>query len=304
MVTQSERIASGGLATSTEQRLRELTRWGGFTSFLSPSALVVGQSVGVDPVAQVVGLSAGRIVPGYLRIADRWKRPVASGSSAGASWSGSDTARWQEHPQIVRCWDVVRQRALSRLRQQAERLGCQAVVGVVPRREFEPNGEEGHGILEFTGTAVRIDDWTKRKTGPVLTLASMSEVALMLGSGIEPVGIAGGVGRVELRPAQSTMRATRRSGARVPSFELDDLTHSIYEVRRGAMRGLGSEAAKLGATGVLDVRLEVERRGSPTAQLPGVDFTAFAISSAIRRTRAPTGQSVRAVVHVEGRSGG
>ena len=48
--SELDRIGRGGLATSTEKRLRELTRWGGFSSFLDAPDFSVGESVGIHPV--------------------------------------------------------------------------------------------------------------------------------------------------------------------------------------------------------------------------------------------------------------
>jgi hypothetical protein len=117
MGAQFDRIAAGGLPTSTERRLKELTAWGGFSSFLSAPEFVVAESVGIDPVGQVVGIAAGFVRPGYVRWADRWGRAVALETGRGLAQSASrlEGARWQRHPQIVLGWDALRRRALARL---------------------------------------------------------------------------------------------------------------------------------------------------------------------------------------------
>jgi uncharacterized protein YbjQ (UPF0145 family) len=305
---QFDRIAAGGLASSTETRLRELARWNGFSSFFTPPGFVVGESAGVHPVAQVVGLAAGELRPGYVPVSDRWKlrvEPASRRDSEGAvvAFGG---ARWQEHPQIVRGWNELRRLALGRLVKQAAQLDCQVVVGIEPRRDFDLRGEGGLGdaVLQFTGTAVRVDGWHGPASKPVLTLAGVVEVASMLSRGIEPVGIAGGVGRIECRPGEITVRASRRRGFRTPSIELEDLTQSVYEARRSAMKALRSEAAKLDATGVVDVRLELEREGAATQLFGSVVFTAHALGSVVRRigSSTPKGSSARPVVGLARRS--
>lgn len=62
-----ERIVGGGLADSTETRLKDLLRWKGFTSFLSPNAVAVSTELRLTPIAQVVGLSGGILRQGVLR---------------------------------------------------------------------------------------------------------------------------------------------------------------------------------------------------------------------------------------------
>jgi uncharacterized protein YbjQ (UPF0145 family) len=243
-------------------------------------------------------------------VADRWKRSVRSAAErdSGDLEAGMVGARWQEHLQIVHGWDALRRRALGRLIKQAKLLGCQAVVGIEPRRDFESAGEGGYGdvVLQFTGTAVRVDGWHRRTSLPVLTLASVVEVASMLTRGVEPVGIVAGVGRIELRPGDTTIRASRRSGFAKPSLELEDVTHSVYEVRRAAMEGMRAEAGKLNATGVVGVRLELEREGASTQRFASVVFTAHALGSAVRRTATPAAPacSVSPVVGLAKRSDG
>jgi uncharacterized protein YbjQ (UPF0145 family) len=287
--------------------LRAHDRWGGFSSFLSAPEFVVAESVGLDPVGQVVGIAAGFVRPGYVRWADRWGRAVVPGASGGSAppGSGLESARWQRHPQIVLGWNALRRRALARLTDQAERLGCQAVIGIQAHRDTKPaEGEGADAVIRFTGTAVRIDQWRRRKAPPVLVLGTMTEVAVMLRYGIEPLGIVGGVGRIELRPSETTMRATRRTGYSAPNAELEDVTHSIYEARRGAMVAVHAEAAKLHATGVLAVTLEVDQHGTTTRSLPGVGFTAHALGVAVRRTAPPTRRLARPVLDLGARPDG
>jgi uncharacterized protein YbjQ (UPF0145 family) len=301
--SELDRIARGGLASSTEQRLKELTRWGGFSSFMDSPEFSVAESVGVQPVCQVVGLATGEVTAGYVRAADRWKRPLKSTGVSGEDPALSD-ARWQEHPQIARGIDELRKRAFARLVKQATQLQCQAVVGVEPRRLIEPAGEGGAAevVYEFKGTAVRVDGWERRKE-PVLTLIGVRELSLMLAAGVEPVGVVGGIGRIELRPSDISVQASRRRGFAVPNVELGDLTQAMYEARHVAVKTLRTEATALGATGVLDLNVELEHHGSATQQFGSVVFTAFALGSAVRRVRDGGSPSVGSVVGLGGARG-
>jgi uncharacterized protein YbjQ (UPF0145 family) len=278
---ESERIAAGGLASTTEQRLRELRAWGGSSSLFTPSETAVAEVAGIESVAQIVGLSAGRLAMGYVPATDRWARIPSRGSES--STIGGGGAEWQSHPQIIRGWDTIRRRALARLRRQAEGLSCQAVVGIRARRELEPMKDGGEAVFEFTGSAVRLEAWASRRTSPVLALATSAEFVLMLECGIEPVGVVGSTGRIELRPGYRTVSTERKSGAQMPSAELDDLTYSVYEARSDAMRGMLDEASALEASGVVGIHLEFEQTGDLTRRLPGAVFTVHALGTGLSR---------------------
>jgi uncharacterized protein YbjQ (UPF0145 family) len=282
------------LATSTEARLRELTRWGGFSSFLDVPEFSVGASVGIHPVCQVIGLAAGAVSSGYVRVADRWNRSLRA-ARVSESHPGLEGARWQEHPQIVRGLDGLRKRAFGRLVKQATQLSCQAVIGIESRRVLEP-GEEGavEAVFEFKGTAVRMDGWERRKD-PVLTLLGVRELSLMLAAGVEPVGVVGGVGRIELRPGDATVWASRRRNS-APNVELSDLTQSVYEARHAALKTLHAEANAARASGVVGLELELEHHGHAARQFETNVFTAFALASAVRRVHGRDRLSVEAVV--------
>ena len=295
--SEVDRIGRGGLATSTEKRLRELTRWGGSSSFLDAPEFSVAESVGIHPVCQVIGLAAGEVSSGYVRVADRWNRSL---KAAGVSEDdpGLTGARWQEHPQIVRGLDALRKRALARLVKQAAQLGCQAVIGIEPRRVLEPGEEGGVGAtFEFKGTAVRVDGWEKRKDA-VLTLAGARELSLLLAAGVEPVTVVGGVGRIEMRPGDATVRVSRRGSFAGPNVELADFTQSVYEARHAALKTLHAETTNVRATGVVGLQMQLEHHGHAAQQFETNVFTAFVLASAVRRVGSGGCLSVEAVVGV------
>ncbi len=72
----------------------------------------------------------------------------------------------------MNAWTSLRSRALGRLTKQATILGAEALIGVQAARRYEPFGEEGwaEGVVHFTGTAVKVNSWQKRRNPPVLTL--------------------------------------------------------------------------------------------------------------------------------------
>jgi uncharacterized protein YbjQ (UPF0145 family) len=273
-----DRIARGGPASSTEARLKELVGWGGFTSFMSPAGLAAAADAGVEPVGQVVGLSVGAIRRGYLRTT----RP-----GQGRVRLGVARRREQTGPQAS--WSAVRRRALARLEQQAAMLGANAVVGVVAHREVESPDDGGGdlplGHLRFTGTAVRVRSWAATRA-PVLTLASPQELWAMLRAGIEPAGIAGAFARVETLPSKSTVVTSLTRRGRTPNVELEDLTESVYEVRRLAIERLVADARALEADGLVGVDMKLEGADVARSRLPGLTLSVHVLASAVRRTRS------------------
>ena len=283
------RIQRGELASSTQTRLRELAGWGGYTSFLEPHALAVAADAGVHPIGQVVGLSAGLILRGYVRTTQPGQGRIRAG-----------VARWREHSGPVRSWNALRQRALARLAEQATLLGADAVIGVVAERELDAGseGDLAHGQMRFSGTAVRVDAWRHATRPPVLTLATASELWSMLRCGIEPAGIAGAFASVETLPSTTTVMATSRRWT-TPSLELEDLTKAVYEVRRLALERIVADAGKLGADGLLGIELVLEGADFQRVRPPAMALSVHVLASAIRRV-APSPVRPEQVLAVSG----
>ena len=290
-----DRIARGELASSTEARLKELVRWGGFSSFMTPSGLAAAADAGIEPIGQVVGLSAGTMVTGYVRT-----------TRAGQGRIRLGAARRREHTGPVTSWTAMRTRGLARLTAQAEMLGANAVVGVVAEREFE-SGEEkiaeeiATGQVRFTGTAVRVRG-LRRVASPMLTLASAQELWAMLRAGVEPAGIAGGFASIETRPSRATVVASvaRRT---TPNVELEDLTRSVYKARRLAMERLVADAKGLRADGLLGVDLQMEGGEPDGKRIPALMLTVHVVASAVRRTGTATLRPEPVVRLVDGGDG-
>lgn len=270
------RIGRGGLASSTTARLDALTGWGGFSSFMSASALAVAADADVTPVAQVVGFAGGDIRRGVIRTT----RPGQGRLRIG-------TARWRERSGPVQSWAGLRRRALGRLSQQAALLGANAVVGIRaerrverPDRTLDEVGELGR--WQFLGTAVRVGGL--RTDTPVLTLASAAELWALLRAGLAPAGVAGGFASVETLLSRQSMAATRRS-ARRPNVELGDLTEAAYEVRRLAMERLQADARTLGADGLIGVELHLDGLDGPRVGPCAPTLSVHVLATAVRRVR-------------------
>lgn len=155
----------------------------------------------------------------------------------------------------VSSWATARQRALSRLSQQARLLEADGVLGVGERRRVR-DGDPAIAEMVFTGTAVRIKQadpaWRK---APVLGLVSPQEFCVLRRSGVQIAGIAGSYASVEVTTSWDTRRATSRWRWRSASQQLDALTTGVYEARRLAVDRLRSDATALACDGVIGVDL-------------------------------------------------
>jgi uncharacterized protein YbjQ (UPF0145 family) len=281
-----ERIRAGGLASSTTDRLARLREWGGFSSFLTPRGLAVGADCGIEPIGQVVGLSSGQLLEGWVRTT----HPGQGRPRPGAP-------RWRERTGPVRCWTAVRERALDRLTQQAELLSADAVVAVTVRRGETENLGQPFIELVFTGTAVRIRGRRRSPDAkPILTMATADELWRLLRAGVEPAGIAGAFASVETWAGLSTIStaARRWSG---PNVEFPDLTKSFYEARRLAFERLIADAKGLNADGLLGI--DMVHQEHSRGRLPGLHIAVHLLATAIRRT-APASAEPKPVVALGG----
>jgi uncharacterized protein YbjQ (UPF0145 family) len=250
-----ERIEAGHIPLSAERRLGELggaTRkdgasgtGGSFTSDLSINGFALCRQLGLTPLSQVMGSSIYQM--GYQ-------------SSWGAGYGATILFELDSLSQAL---NEVRGRALVRLGEEARLLGADAVVGVETRAgESELGSGAGAGqlALEHTvlGTAVRREGAQTQQ--PVLTELSVAEYAMLLQGGFEPLGIVawsavfftsylfGMVGGGGMLGGGSLTMAQ--------NYELREFTQAVYSAREAVMQQITSQAAVLGAAGVVGVKID------------------------------------------------
>ncbi len=265
------RIEQGGIPLSAERRLSELRERDGagtFTSELSVNGFALCHQLGLKPLSQVMGSSIYQM--GYQ-------------SSWGSTGYGG--AILFELDTLSQALNEVRARALVRLGEEARHVGADAVVGV-QTRAGESQLETGTLTLEHmvVGTAVRRDG--ARAEHPVLTELSVSEYAMLVRGGFEPLGIvawssvfftsyvfggmlAGGGGRLTMG---------------VQSFEVREFTQAVYSARAAVMQRITGQASALDASGVVGVQIShTVRPQTLGGGVAGVMVTFTAVGTAIRQ---------------------
>jgi uncharacterized protein YbjQ (UPF0145 family) len=222
----------------------------------------------VTPVTQVMGSSIFQ--HGWQNLPrDNWYgysngRPRVWGSGggllSGGNYGPGDGSSWsQELTYLSDAFNGARERALGRLRSEAELAGADAVVGV--RVTDAAHDFAGADTVEFTaiGTAVRLPE--PLRTGRVvITDLSAQEYVLLARSGFRPVGFVGvtTVMYVASGVADSWVLSSGNSIFSVAgraNQELRDFTRGFYDAREAAMWRLNAAAAQDGAHGVVGVKL-------------------------------------------------
>jgi uncharacterized protein YbjQ (UPF0145 family) len=169
-----ERIRSGGIPLGAEERLKAIAAASSpvFSSDLSAKEYAIAQRSGLTPIAQIMGSSV---------VQHGWQNYGWSSYGGGV----------QEMPAFAAPWNLSRQRAFDRLRQEAEFAGADAVIGI----EMTAGGLLGDpGNVEYVviGTAVRETILPPRgRSGPRMCALSAQDVDKLRRIGAETVGVIG-----------------------------------------------------------------------------------------------------------------
>jgi uncharacterized protein YbjQ (UPF0145 family) len=210
------------------ERSDQLRRDGPFTTAASVGDFLLLRDTGFEPLGVVTGNAVQTIaLPPLLRHANEELGPLSKAMRDG------------------------RELALDRLRDEAEALGADGVVGMrldVKRYEWGPEMAE----FAATGTAVRAAGAGQ----PFVTDLAGEELAALVSGGYRPVGVALGVCVYHV-----AFRALDQSFGRPPPVnqELPDYSRALGEARERALGRMQWDAEQLGAGGVVGVR--VEHRG-------------------------------------------
>lgn len=151
--------------------------------------------------------------------------------------------------------------AYTRMQSQAEKLGASGVIDVHSiQREVAPD------LWEHTvqGTAVNLPE-ARPGSGFACTFTGQDYYALTA-TGYSPVGVVLGVSVYYQKFHQRVQRRVSGGSGRsilTHSTERSDFTRGLYTARRNAMTALETEAAALGADGVLGISVTAKRTPTP-----------------------------------------
>ncbi|HEY4057920.1 MAG TPA: heavy metal-binding domain-containing protein [Kofleriaceae bacterium] len=237
-----ERVRRGGIPLRAEQRLAEEAGENRklFTSDLSVSEYLLARDAGCTPISQVMGSCIFHVgvIPDYK-------------GATGVIKTISDGHRQS------------RRAALSRLFQEAQLLGADAVIGVHLKDRMITMGQRGKGgddggeILEFTvvGTAVKAPWITHPPGQPIITDLSGQELWALAQDGYEPCGFLFEFCRYHVWHV--TQGITSNYG------ELPQASQAVNEAQRIAAASLQQQAAECGAEFVVGSDLTVDMREVP-----------------------------------------
>lgn len=248
-----------------------------FTSDLSVADFALCDRLGLQPLSQVMGTSIYQI--GYQE----------------TLWGAA--AEMSELTTLSAAWNEARDLAFGRVAQEAGRLGAGAVVGVNVKSGTANLIEAGgYGAIEYlvTGTAVRRQD-RDGAASPVLTELSVADYAKLLAAGIEPVGIVAWTAVFFVSSTYMRAEQPLLGGAYYRNFEYTEVTQCFYGARERVTTEIGAQARKLGASGIVGVRightihsgtLQMSASGfsSGGSGLPGMIASFSAIGTAVRDT--------------------
>jgi uncharacterized protein YbjQ (UPF0145 family) len=236
MPTDYDPNSREGITEHGRERLAQ-NKKGLFTSDLSVNEFLLIKNAGFEPLGLVVGSSIYHI--GFQQSA--WKKS-------------------QEMVVLSQAMYEARELAMTRMEEEADELDADGVVGV--RLEIG-RYEWGADMAEFIaiGTAVRHRDGDRLHRGkdgrPFTSDLSGQDFWTLLHSGHRPLELVMGscvyhVGR------RGMMQSLGQMGRNV---ELPNYTQALYDARELAMERMQSEAAEVGAEGIVGVQLQERNHG-------------------------------------------
>ena len=218
------------LPEATRHRLEELEH-GLFTSDLSVNEFLLVKHAGFHPLGFVMGSSIYH--------------------------TGIQTRRWGKSQELTKLTEAMynaRELAMTRMEEEAQELGADGVVGV----RLDVNYYEwGRDAAEFIalGTAVKAEDgnsYLNAQGKPFTSDLSGQDFWTLMQTGHVPQALV--LGTCVFHIAHRGLAQTLGNVGQ--NVELPNFTQALYEARELAMTRMQDEANRLGATGIVGVRLE------------------------------------------------
>lgn len=276
-----EALQGGGLPVSARERLADAERTGAaWTSDLSVGELAAVRAAGFTPLGLVMGSSV-------YHVGAQWGYGYYSNNGGGyaSAWycphgyphEEMRTGYNWEHTMHERGMVSARDLAMARMGMEAQALGAHGVAGV--RLELARSEGLG-GLIEFSaiGTALhRVG--AEPLAFPFTSHLSGQELGKLMATGYVPCALVMGLCAVEVDPGCGTeWRMGSWANAELP--QLSDAAKSCREI---AVQRLEGEASRVGADGVIGVRVDFSIHELPSeAKLVEL----LAIGTAVRRFSA------------------
>ena len=245
-----ERIRQGGIPLGAEQRLKRIAVASTpfFTSDLSAKEYALAQASGLQPVAQVMGSSV--VQHGWV------------GRQGGYYMTGEISA-------LAEPWNLARDRAFDRMRQEAELAGADGVIGI----EINAGsvGDATNTEMVVFGTAVRDTTLAPPAGASVagrpgdrpLGMCTLSgqDVDKLRRIGAEVRGVVGytTVISVQLGANSSWVMNSGRgiiSGGASRNVEIAEVSQGVYDARNRVMLEVRRQANAVAANNIVVSRLQ------------------------------------------------
>lgn len=230
-----ERIRQGGIPLGAEERLKRIADASEpfFTSDLTAKEYALAQASGLQPVAQVMGSSV-----------------VQHG------WYGNRGAYYTtgEIPALAEPWNLARNRAFDRMRQEAEFAGADGVIGV----EINAGslGDAGNTELVVFGTAVRDSTVTRSADRPIgMCTLSGQEVDKLRRIGADVRGVVGHTTVLSVQLGSNSSWVMNSGGVwgggRRVNAEITEIAEGVYAARNRVMLEVRRQANAVEANDIV-----------------------------------------------------
>jgi uncharacterized protein YbjQ (UPF0145 family) len=230
-----ERIRQGGIPLGAEERLKRVAGASTpfFTSDLTAKEYALAQASGLQPVAQVMGSSV--VQHGWV------------GAQSGYYVEG-------EIPALAEPWNLARDRAFDRMRQEAELAGADGVIGI--EINAGTAGDTGNTEMVVFGTAVRDSTLQSRNDRPLgMCTLSGQEVDKLRRIGADVRGVVGHTTVLSVQLGMNSSWVMNSSGmlggGRQVNADITEIAQGVYDARNRVMLAVRRQANEVEANNIV-----------------------------------------------------
>jgi uncharacterized protein YbjQ (UPF0145 family) len=193
----------------------------------------------------------------FLLVKEAGFHPLGFVMGSSIYHTGLQTRRWGQSQELTKLTEAMynaRELAMTRMEEEADQLGADGVVGVRLDVNYYEWGSDAAEFIAM-GTAVRAENGRSLRNHlgqPFTSDLSGQDFWTLMQTGYVPAGLVMGtcVYHIAHRGLAQTLSSVGQN------VELPNFTQALYEARELAMTRMQDEAERLGAAGVVGVRLE------------------------------------------------